>query len=437
MRKIKSTIMIFSGLLCAFSLFLFTYDEKTKNDIDEMVFSLETKNDDKNNYSYVVPVVNRKAIKTTEKYVEEDESKIKNVKAEEINIDNTLVSEVSLTNEEPEDVKEATVVLEGDSLSENKDTENEISNDKSEVLLEDKGQIVSLSNNANLETKKETTSTTALETKEETTSTTALETKEETTSTTALETKEEILVTVPLKNGFVNEDNKTYYYENDVKVTGLKIIDGVNHYFAPNGTYLGTNNVKIIDVSHHQGKINWEDIKNSAEIYGVIIRAGYWNTLDREFSNNINEVKRLNIPYGIYFYSYASSVNGAKIEGEFARKVISDYDLNPTLGIYYDIESWNTGTSSSDSISKSMYDAITGAFVNKVKEAVGDKYKVKLYSGRWYAMNRLGSESKALVDWVAEYNSTCKYDGSYSLWQYTSSGSVPGITGRVDISYLK
>ena len=51
-------------------------------------------------------------------------------------------------------------------------------------------------------------------------------------------------------------------------------------------------------------------------------------------------------------------------------------------------------------------------------------------------MNRLGTISKAYVDWVAEYNSTCKYDGKYSMWQYTSKGSVPGISGNVDISYL-
>lgn len=51
-------------------------------------------------------------------------------------------------------------------------------------------------------------------------------------------------------------------------------------------------------------------------------------------------------------------------------------------------------------------------------------------------MNRLGTVSKSYVDWVAEYNETCKYDADYSMWQYTSSGSVPGVSGRVDISYM-
>jgi len=70
-----------------------------------------------------------------------------------------------------------------------------------------------------------------------------------------------------------------------------------------------------------------------------------------------------------------------------------------------------------------------------VKENVGS-YDVEVYSGRWYAMNRLGNIAKSYVSWVAEYNKTLKYDGPYKMWQYTSSGSEPGINGRVDTSYL-
>ena len=116
--------------------------------------------------------------------------------------------------------------------------------------------------------------------------------------------------------------------------------------------------------------------------------------------------------------------------------MISTYDINPTLGIYYDIESWNAKNSSSNEISKDMYNKIVEEYINTVNNYNGGKYKVKVYSGRWYAMNRLGETAKNHVDWVAEYNSTCKYDGAYSMWQYTSKGSVPGIDGRVDISYI-
>ena len=51
-------------------------------------------------------------------------------------------------------------------------------------------------------------------------------------------------------------------------------------------------------------------------------------------------------------------------------------------------------------------------------------------------MNRLGSIAKSYVDWVAEYNKTCKYDSIYSMWQYTSRARVPGINTNVDVSYI-
>ena len=154
------------------------------------------------------------------------------------------------------------------------------------------------------------------------------------------------------------------------------------------------------------------------------------------FERNINEIKRLNIPYGIYLFSYATTLNGALKEMNFTNQMINKYNIEPTLGIYYDIESWNTKSSSSNNISKEKYDSIVQLFINGVSNYVSYKYKVKVYSGRWYAMNRLGSIAKSYVDWVAEYNSTCKYDSNYSMWQYTSKGSIPGINGNVDISYL-
>ena len=170
--------------------------------------------------------------------------------------------------------------------------------------------------------------------------------------------------------------------------------------------------------------------------YGVILRVGYYNTMDKLFERNINEIKRRNIPYGIYLFSYSTNSSESLIEAEFTNSMIDKYDLKPKLGIYYDIESWNTKRKSSDNISKETYDSMVSSYINSVSNHVNNNYKVKVYSNRWYAMNRLGSTSKAFVDWVAEYNKTCKYDASYSMWQYTSKGSVPGIKGNVDISYL-
>ena len=208
-------------------------------------------------------------------------------------------------------------------------------------------------------------------------------------------------------------------------------------YYSPSGKYLGKNNVKVVDVSYYQGSINWDLFARDSDCYGVILRLGYYDSLDKKFEENINEVKRLNIPYGIYLFSYSSTMNGSNKESNFTNEMIDKYDLKPELGIYYDIESWSSKNgSNSDNISKIEYDNIISNYVSNVSNHVNNMYKVKVYSGRWYAMNRLGDVSKSYVDWVAEYNKTCKYDKPYSLWQYTSSGRVPGINGNVDISYL-
>ena len=207
-------------------------------------------------------------------------------------------------------------------------------------------------------------------------------------------------------------------------------------YYSTLGTYLGDTKVKVIDISYHQGIIDFDSFVNSDLYYGVILRVGYYNTMDKLFERNINEIKRLNIPYGIYLFSYSTNSSESLIEAEFTNSMIDKYDLKPKLGIYYDIESWNTKRKSSDNISKETYDSMVSSYINSVSNHVNNNYKVKVYSNRWYAMNRLGSTSKAFVDWVAEYNKTCKYDAPYSMWQYTSKGSVPGIKGNVDISYL-
>ncbi len=225
--------------------------------------------------------------------------------------------------------------------------------------------------------------------------------------------------------------------ENSIQNTTNSEHNNKSGYYSPSGKYLGEHNVKVIDVSYYQGNINWDLFANESDCYGVILRLGYYDTLDKKFERNINEIKRLGIPYGIYLFSYSTTLTGAKKEALFTNQMIDKYDLNPTLGIYYDIESWSSSNgSSSNEISKDMYDKIVSTYINEVSNYVNNNYKVKVYSGRWYAMNRLGKTSKSYVDWVAEYNSTCKYDGSYSMWQYTSKGSVPGIEGNVDISYI-
>lgn len=193
----------------------------------------------------------------------------------------------------------------------------------------------------------------------------------------------------------------------------------------------------VIDVSAHQGYIDWNKVTNTG-IYGVILRIGYWNTEDQRFNEYISEVKRIGIPYGIYIFSYANTLNGSNIEAEFTNNIIKKYNLNPTLGIYYDLEDWYISeNNTSNIITNNQYDEIARNYINIVKKYVGSKYKVKIYADLNHVNNRFGNYAKNESDWIAQYNSaSCTYKGRYSMWQYTSSATLDGIRGYVDMSIL-
>lgn len=243
----------------------------------------------------------------------------------------------------------------------------------------------------------------------------------------SVKNEEETIETLSMDNIVIEEQTEEDNSSN--------IIEENKGYYSPSGKYLGTNNIKVIDVSYYQGDINWDVFYNESDCYGVILRIGYYTFPDKKFEYNINEIKRLNIPYGIYLFSYATTVDGAKKEASFTNNMINKYDLKPTLGIYYDIESWTSKNSSSNIILNEEYDNIISTYINNVSEHVNNLYNVNVYSNRWYAENRLNN-AKKYVNWVAEYNNTCKYKYEYKMWQYTSKGTIPGIIGNVDISYI-
>lgn len=164
-------------------------------------------------------------------------------------------------------------------------------------------------------------------------------------------------------------------------------------------------------------KIDWNAVASSG-IYGVILRIGYWNTEDSKLSRNISEIKRLGIPYGIYIFSYANTTNGANTEANFTKNIISKYNLNPTLGIYYDLEDWYiSADNTSNTLSKDQYDNIAKTYISSVSSYVGNKYKVKIYANLNHVNNRFGSYVRGESDWIAQ---ECTYVGKYSMWQYSS-----------------
>ena len=229
-----------------------------------------------------------------------------------------------------------------------------------------------------------------------------------------------------LKDGWQMINGKQYYfYADGTRAKYIQKIAGKRYEFSKDGELQHSDIKIIIDVSAHQGNIDWDTLWASGEIDGVILRiAAGAEKEDLQLSNYINNVKRLGIPYGLYIYSYAENYDEGVFYGNFTNNVISKYNLSPTLGIYFDLES--NGITSY--LGVSQYENIVKGYMNVLPSA-------KVYTYLNYANTALNSSYIwSYITWIAQYASDCTYTGSYNGWQYTSKGTMPGINGDVDVS---
>lgn len=185
---------------------------------------------------------------------------------------------------------------------------------------------------------------------------------------------------------------------------------------------------KGIDVSKHQGTIDFAKVAKAGVDY-VIIRAGYGKLLsqkDPKFETYYKDAKAAGLKVGAYWYSYAMTASEAKTEAEVCMKVLTGKTFE--YPIYFDLEEKDAFAQGKD-VCSAMVEAFCGAL-----EKSG--YYAGLYMSRSPLQNYITSDvAKKYSLWVAEYNSTCKYSGSYDMWQYSSTGKVDGIGGNVDMDY--
>lgn len=190
--------------------------------------------------------------------------------------------------------------------------------------------------------------------------------------------------------------------------------------------------MKGIDVSHHQGKINWKKVSESDVDY-AIIRCGYGDNIksqdDKCWEENVAGCEKYNIPYGVYIYSYATTVNQAKSEAEHVLRLIKGQTLN--FPIYLDMED-----AVQVKLSNTKRREIADTFLNTIHAA---GYECGVYANlNWWNNYIPSGISNNLLwyKWVAQYNDkACTYTGTYQMWQSTSTGTVPGISGNVDINF--
>ena len=225
-----------------------------------------------------------------------------------------------------------------------------------------------------------------------------------------------------------------------------------NEYGAHWGTHNGTkaffdyrNNLfvqqakGVIDVSSWQGDVDWAKAKADG-VEGAIIRLGYgWgNYADAKAQRNINECKRLGIPFGIYWYSYAYDANCARAEGNDVAAKLRQMGVSPNdlkYPVYYDLEKW-TWAGHTPPTNPNVYSGMADAWYGALQSA---GYKnLGVYSYTSYLQGPLNNSNiYAKTRWVAQYGARMEFTSFGTNdrgWQYTSSGHINGISGSVDMN---
>lgn len=239
--------------------------------------------------------------------------------------------------------------------------------------------------------------------------------------------------------GWQTINGKTYFYDKSGQaVTGTQIIQGVTYNFGSDGAIqTSVNGSKFgIDISRHNGKIDWNAVKSSGVDY-VIIRCGYRGSssgaliTDQNFQSNIKGATAAGLKVGIYVFSQAINEVEAVKEASLAVSLAKGYKL--TYPIFIDTES---SGGRADKIDVATRTAVVNAFCQTVQSA---GYQAGIYASKaWFETKlSMGSVGNYRI-WLAQYAAAPTYSGRYDMWQYSSKGTISGINGKVDLnlSYL-
>lgn len=182
---------------------------------------------------------------------------------------------------------------------------------------------------------------------------------------------------------------------------------------------------KGIDISQYQTNVDFKKVKASG-INFVIIRAGYGKYVKQKdplFETHYKNAKAAGLDVGVYWYSYALSVEDAKLEAQTCLSVIKGKKFE--YPIYFDLEEQNQFAKG-----RSFCDSLVKAFCGEIEKA---GYFAGLYISRSPLQQYISaSVANKYALWIAEYASKCNYGGTFGMWQYTSIGRIDGISGNVD-----
>ncbi|WP_343343699.1 GH25 family lysozyme [Terrisporobacter petrolearius] len=192
--------------------------------------------------------------------------------------------------------------------------------------------------------------------------------------------------------------------------------------------------VKGIDVSYHQGNINWNKVKNSGVKF-AIIRGGSGTKEDSKFKANIEGALNAGIEVGVYWFSNAYTVNSAKDEAQKCMEVISPYKNMLSFPVFFDYEEYTIKSAQDSKVNLGLRSVsnICETFLSKLKS---NGYKCGIYTNKTVSKFYLSDNLRNSYDfWIAQYSDNCNYWGKYTMWQYSKIGKVDGINGNVDLNY--
>lgn len=223
----------------------------------------------------------------------------------------------------------------------------------------------------------------------------------------------------------VSYSNKSGYVSADY----IKLLGEENPYIPNNKTA-----IKGIDVSYHQGDINWKKVKDDGVKF-AIIRAGSGIKEDSKFKENMKGALDAGIDVGVYWFSNAYTVDAIKDEAEKCMKTISPYKDKLSFPVFFDYEEYTIKLAQDNNVNLSLNSVsnICETFLSKLK---ANGYKCGIYTNKTVSKYYLSEKLRSSYDfWLAQYSDKCSYWGKYTMWQYSQNGKVDGINGNVDLNY--
>lgn len=209
---------------------------------------------------------------------------------------------------------------------------------------------------------------------------------------------------------------------------------------------LYTFNKKVahgIDVSEHNGKIDWKQIKESQDF--AFIRVGYRGygngklAEDKYAKENLEGASDVQLPVGVYFYTQAIDEKEARKEADFVYDIIKNYDIELPVIIDFEYPADNDGNAigrlKQADLSKDENTKIINSFIEQMQKKgyIAGVYASSSFFARHIDTKMLNENS---FIWVADYNSRVTFDVDYTVWQYSQTGKCEGNGSEyVDLNY--